>query len=63
LGPFAGDVYDNGNDVDDDACTNACAAASCGDKLVQAPEECDDGNVEYMVQFGACCSNSIFYVS
>ena len=32
LGPFAGDVHDN-------------------------------GNVVYMVQFGACCSNSIIYVS
>jgi len=30
--------------VDDDECTNSCGVASCGDGVVQAGEECDDGN-------------------
>ena len=37
--------------------------AVCGDSVVQAGEDCDDGNVVYMVRIGPCCSNSIFYVS
>ncbi len=44
LGPFEGDVHDNGNDVDDDECTNACALPGCGDGIQQAMEECDDAN-------------------
>jgi cysteine-rich repeat protein len=52
LGPFCGDGpmddpegCDDGNQVDDDACSNACAAAVCGDNIVQAGagEVCDDG--------------------
>ncbi|MBK8265041.1 MAG: DUF4215 domain-containing protein [Nannocystis sp.] len=35
---------DDGNDVDMDDCTNACALASCGDGKVQAGEQCDDAN-------------------
>ena len=35
---------DDGNQVDDDACTNACQVAVCGDGIVQAGEECDDAN-------------------
>lgn len=37
---------DDGNDVDDDACSNTCRRARCGDRIVQAGagEECDDGN-------------------
>ena len=36
---------DDGNEVDTDACTNACEKAVCGDGIVQAGvEECDDGN-------------------
>ena len=35
----------------------------CGDGKLEGDEACDDGNVGYMVQFGACCSNSIFYAS
>ncbi|MEY3012956.1 MAG: hypothetical protein RIT45_1691 [Pseudomonadota bacterium] len=36
---------DDGNNVDTDACTNACKKAVCGDKVVQTGvEECDDGN-------------------
>ncbi|HRA32661.1 MAG TPA: hypothetical protein PL172_12135, partial [Thermomicrobiales bacterium] len=55
LGPFAGDVHDNGNALDTDACLNNCQPAKCGDKVVQAgKEECDDGN---QVDADAC-SNS-----
>ena len=36
---------DDGNEVDEDACTSACVAASCGDGIVHAGvEACDDGN-------------------
>ena len=52
-GPFCGDGNfdmndegcDDGNMVDDDACSNACAVAACGDGIVQtgAGEVCDDG--------------------
>jgi len=45
LGPLAGDVHDNGNDVDTDACLSTCVSASCGDGKVQVGvEACDDGN-------------------
>jgi cysteine-rich repeat protein len=35
---------DDGNVVDDDACSNACLLPICGDGLVQPGEQCDDGN-------------------
>ncbi len=35
---------DDGNDIDTDTCTNACALAGCGDGAVNAGEQCDDGN-------------------
>ncbi len=43
---------DDGNDVDDDACTNDCRTAICGDGIVRTDladdhvdfEQCDDGN-------------------
>jgi cysteine-rich repeat protein len=51
LGPNCGDSEvngpescDDGNMVDDDECTNACALASCGDGIKQADEACDDAN-------------------
>jgi cysteine-rich repeat protein len=40
-----GEQCDDGNNVDNDACTNDCRAPECGDGIVQAGEECDDGNV------------------
>jgi cysteine-rich repeat protein len=36
---------DDGNDVDDDGCSNACTASACGDNIEQPAEECDDGNL------------------
>ena len=45
LGPLAGDVHDNGNDIDTDFCTSQCVTARCGDGAVLAGiEACDDGN-------------------
>ncbi|MCB9704138.1 MAG: DUF4215 domain-containing protein [Myxococcales bacterium] len=48
---FCGDGYqgpregcDDGNQVDDDACSNACVPAACGDGVVQQGEACDDAN-------------------
>ena len=46
MGPFAGDVHDNGNADDTDDCLATCIAASCGDGNVHAGvEACDDGNM------------------
>ena len=42
----AGEECDDGNPVDDDGCSNACALPLCGDSIVQMGEECDDGNPE-----------------
>ena len=35
---------DDGNDIDGDACTNACTIARCGDGVLGPDESCDDGN-------------------
>lgn len=41
----SGEVCDDGNSVNTDACLDSCVAASCGDSHVQSGvEECDDGN-------------------
>ena len=47
-----GETCDDGNGIDDDACTNACTLAACGDGIVRTDlavgvsgfEACDDGN-------------------
>lgn len=51
------------NGVDGSVCRSDCSLNVCGDGYLAITEGCDDGNVVYMVQFGACCSNSIIYVS
>ncbi|MEZ4365579.1 MAG: DUF4215 domain-containing protein [Kofleriaceae bacterium] len=38
-----GEACDDGNDVDDDGCTNGCALPTCGDGVRQGEEACDDG--------------------
>ncbi len=38
------EACDDGNTIDNDACTNACANAGCGNGAIDAGEECDDGN-------------------
>ncbi len=36
---------DDGNDINDDGCSNLCLLPICGDGILnQAFEECDDGN-------------------
>ncbi|MEE2834972.1 MAG: DUF4215 domain-containing protein, partial [Myxococcota bacterium] len=35
---------DDGNQVNDDNCTNECRSARCGDGIRQGTEQCDDGN-------------------
>ena len=50
----AGETCDDGNSIDEDACTNACQNAACGDGIVRGDldlgvvgaEGCDDGNAE-----------------
>ena len=39
-----GEECDDGNDIDEDACTNLCKNAVCGDAIVGPGEACDDGN-------------------
>jgi cysteine-rich repeat protein len=41
-GPAEG--CDDGNDIDDDGCTNACTLPNCGNGQLDLGEECDDGN-------------------
>ena len=41
------EACDDGNDVDDDACTNGCQLPDCGDGIVQEGEACDDGNDDF----------------
>ena len=57
LGSFAGDVHDNGNDIDNDACRNGCVLAKCGDFVVQPlVEEGDDGN---QIETDACLKTCV----
>ena len=52
-GEVTGDEFcDDGNDIDEDACTNVCTLATCGDGVTRTDiiegeegyEECDDGD-------------------
>jgi cysteine-rich repeat protein len=38
------ELCDDGNQIDDDACTNDCTSPRCGDGVTQVGEDCDDGN-------------------
>ncbi len=40
-----GETCDDGNRVDDDACTNLCGPVGCGDGVVQTGEQCDLGEL------------------
>jgi|GEM_PF-1227194 len=54
-----GEQCDDGNQNNNDACTNACLHKRCGDGYVQPPEQCDDGNEN---QNDACknnCTNNV----
>ena len=40
----AGEACDDGNSINTDGCTSACALPACGDGYQQAGEGCDEGN-------------------
>ena len=48
-----GEACDDGNDIDDDECSNDCQFPNCGDGIVQDGEECDVGE-ETMFCDGDC---------
>ena len=51
------EACDDGNQIDEDECTNACQAAQCGDGIVyMGMEACDDGN---SIQTDACLSDCL----
>jgi cysteine-rich repeat protein len=53
----AGELCDDGNDIDTDACTNRCRPAGCGDGSVwEGNEECDDGNRDH---FDGCLNTCL----
>ena len=35
---------DDGNEVNDDACSNNCTVPVCGNGVIEFGEQCDDGN-------------------
>lgn len=49
----SGEQCDDGNQTNDDACTNQCKLPRCGDSIKQYNEQCDDGNTNS----GDGCSN------
>ncbi|MBT3835006.1 DUF4215 domain-containing protein [Candidatus Peribacteria bacterium] len=53
---------DDGNNVDEDNCTNACEIATCGDgvtwNLESGTEECDDGNIFNSDDCTRACENA-----
>ena len=57
-GTITGDEEcDDGNDVNTDACTNACTLPICGDGIVNANEECDEGNLNSDTAADTCRAN------
>lgn len=50
---------DDGNTVNDDACTNDCKVARCGDTIVQEGEQCDDGNTSNTDLCTTQCRNAV----
>ncbi len=61
----AGEACDDGNNIDDDACSNACVLPVCGNGIRQGNEQCDDGdldagdgcNDQCIVEAPAVCGN------
>jgi cysteine-rich repeat protein len=53
-----GEDCDDGNSINDDACSNLCKNASCGDGIVQDGEDCDDGGAEDG-ELNTCPSNCL----
>ncbi len=52
-----GEVCDDGNDGNDDECTNTCALPTCGDGILQAGEGCDEA--EANADDRACTSRCV----
>ena len=63
----AGEACDDGNNIDNDACTNACLLPVCGNGVRQGNEQCDDGNQvngdgcsnQCIIEAVAVCGNGI----
>ncbi len=53
-----GEECDDGNDVNDDACTNDCTQGTCGDGIIQSSvgETCDDGNMDEDISCSSDCT-------
>ncbi len=51
FGPLHIEGCDDGNQNNNDTCSNSCTSASCGNGTVNPGEECDDGNA---VETDAC---------
>lgn len=54
-----GEMCDDGNQINTDACSNICRAAACGDGIIQSGEECDDANKINTDQCTNYCRQSI----
>ena len=50
---------DDGNNVNDDSCSNQCTTPTCGDGITQAGEECDDGNTNDNDACTNTCTNNV----
>jgi cysteine-rich repeat protein len=50
---------DDGNFVNGDGCTVACAAAICGNGIVEGSEQCDDGNATNGDGCSAVCQTNV----
>ncbi len=55
----AGEACDDGNDIDDDECSNSCSLASCGDGVLNDGEQCDDGNDDDTDACPSSCMNAV----
>ncbi len=42
----AGEACDDGNNIDNDACSNGCVLPACGNGIRQGNEQCDDGDLD-----------------
>lgn len=56
------EACDDGNVLEGDGCSRACVVTAvtvphCGDTQVQAPEECDEGELNSNLEPGACRTN------
>jgi cysteine-rich repeat protein len=55
----SGEECDDGNEVDDDGCSNRCKLPRCGDGIVQKGEQCDDGNLSSTDQCTVECRKPV----